>query len=248
MKRDTGPHPAIDRLRKLASSRRLISRCGPTAFAGDELQSQIDAAKTRAAQWLCDSATKDTEDRVFRLLAFDYAAVPPEQSERAVAELLEMQRSDGGWAQLSNMDSDAYATATVLVALHRAGVKTSVAACMRGLQFLLDSQLNDGSWQVASRSQPFQKYFESGFPHGQDQFISTTATAWATLALLFFLPEQEPRPIETLTGTFPLELPEADLSAFDVWGSPFHRCANRPGESETRFAGLVSSSRYRAAQ
>ena len=44
-------------------------------------------------------------------------------------------------------------------------------------------QKPDGSWHVKTRSQPIQKYFESGFPHGQDQFISISATCWAVLAL-----------------------------------------------------------------
>jgi hypothetical protein len=36
---------------------------------------------------------------------------------------------------------------------------------------------------VASRSRPFQPYFESGFPYGKDQFISAAASNWATMAL-----------------------------------------------------------------
>jgi hypothetical protein len=28
-----------------------------------------------------------------------------------------------------------------------------------------------------------QPYFESGFPHGHDQWISQSATAWAVMAL-----------------------------------------------------------------
>ena len=51
-------------------------------------------------------------------------------------------------------------------------------------------QTEFGSWHVKSRSKPFQKYFETGFPHAQDQFISTTATAWSTIALLLALPTQ----------------------------------------------------------
>jgi len=30
---------------------------------------------------------------------------------------------------------------------------------------------------------PFQPYFESGFPHGDDQWISAAATSWAAMAL-----------------------------------------------------------------
>ena len=54
--------------------------------------------------------------------------------------------------------------------------------------FLLASQLEDGSWLVRSRSKPFQKYFESGFPHGKDQFISCAATGWAVTALALACP------------------------------------------------------------
>ena len=49
-------------------------------------------------------------------------------------------------------------------------------------------QRPDGSWHVRSRSKPFQTYFESGFPHGKDQFISMAATGWATTALALACP------------------------------------------------------------
>ena len=49
--------------------------------------------------------------------------------------------------------------------------------------FLLRSQLPDGSWRVATRAEPIQAYFESGFPHGHDQWISQSGTAWAVMAL-----------------------------------------------------------------
>jgi hypothetical protein len=54
-----------------------------------------------------------------------------------------------------------------------------------GSQFLLRTQLADGSWYVKSRAFPFQPYFESGFPHGHDQWISASATNWATMALVY---------------------------------------------------------------
>jgi hypothetical protein len=36
---------------------------------------------------------------------------------------------------------------------------------------------------VKTRSIWLQPYFESGFPYGRDQFISTAGTAWASMAL-----------------------------------------------------------------
>ncbi|HET9402192.1 MAG TPA: hypothetical protein VFO34_14705, partial [Candidatus Acidoferrales bacterium] len=43
--------------------------------------------------------------------------------------------------------------------------------------------LADGSWFVRSRAIPLQPYFESGFPHAHDQFVSAAGTNWATRAL-----------------------------------------------------------------
>ena len=51
------------------------------------------------------------------------------------------------------------------------------------MRFLLGTQLEDGSWYVRSRAIPVQPYFDSEFPHGQDQFISAAATNWAISAL-----------------------------------------------------------------
>ncbi len=57
------------------------------------------------------------------------------------------------------------------------------AVFRKGVDYLMRTQASDGSWQVRSRAIWFQPYFESGFPYGQDQFISSAGTAWAVLAL-----------------------------------------------------------------
>ena len=58
-----------------------------------------------------------------------------------------------------------------------------------GIKYLIKIRKEDGSWFVKSRSKPFQTYYESGFPHGKDQFISVAASGWATTALLLSLAE-----------------------------------------------------------
>ena len=60
----------------------------------------------------------------------------------------------------------------------------SVGARAEDQRFLLDSQLDDGLWLVQSCSKAIQTDFESGFPHGEHQFISISGTNWATMALL----------------------------------------------------------------
>ncbi len=80
--------------------------------------------------------------------------------------------------------SDACSTGSALVALHLAGGVAPIhSTYRRGVQFLIRHQHDDGSWLVKSRSHPFQTYFESGFPHGADQFISAAASGWAVAAL-----------------------------------------------------------------
>jgi hypothetical protein len=137
-----------------------------------------------AAAWLTTAAPQSNEDRVFRLLGLTWAGAPNDVRQPAVRDLLASQRSDGGWAQIATMTSDAYATGAALVALHEAGVRNTDSAYRRGVQFLLDTQLADGSWLVRTRSHPSQIFFESGFPHGASQFISAAATNWATQALI----------------------------------------------------------------
>ena len=152
---------------------------------------QRDRAETRnasATQWLLKTPAKDTEDGVFRLLALKEVgatdAVPS-----AVNALLASQRADGGWGQLATMTSDAYATGTVLVALNWAGgLSTDHPAYRRGVGYLVRTQLADGTWRVKTRSKPFQPYYEGGFPHGKDQFISSAASGWAATALVLASP------------------------------------------------------------
>ena len=103
--------------------------------------------------------------------------------ERASA-LLSMQHDDGGWSQLPALGSDAYATGQALVALERSGaISTADAAYQSGVDFLLRTQLADGSWLVHSRSFPVQPYKESGYPHGPDQWISASGSSWSAMAL-----------------------------------------------------------------
>jgi hypothetical protein len=157
---------------------------------GTPAQKERIARRTEAARgWLLRTNAKDTEDRVHRLWGLDAAGAPDKVVRAAADELARSQRKDGGWSQTDALESDAYATGSALVALHQAGgLATTDPAYRRGVAFLLKSQRDDGSWLVRSRSKPFQTYFESGFPHGKDQFISMAASAWATTALALTLP------------------------------------------------------------
>ena len=149
---------------------------------------RIDAAKG----WLVKTAAKDNEDRVFRLIGLVAAKAESGDIEQATEDLVKTQREDGGWRQTDSMASDPYATATALYALQTAGgLKVDDAAIRKGVAFLLGTQEDDGTWFVKTHSKPVQRYFESGFPHGKDQFISCAATGWATAVLALATPSKK---------------------------------------------------------
>lgn len=154
-------------------------------YRPESKQDNIEPRVDKARAWFIKTQPKDTEDRVFHLRGLKVSGADDKYLLAASEELIKQQRKDGGWAQLDKLESDAYATGSVLVALHEsAALSTKDEAYQRGVQFLLKTQKDDGSWHIQSRSKPFQTYFESGFPHGKDQWISSAGTSWATMALV----------------------------------------------------------------
>ena len=140
-----------------------------------------------AVQWLEDTASFDNEDKEHRLRALHL--VKSSSWKKEGAKLLAAQREDGGWAQLPQMNSDAYATGSSLSALLDTGViDVETEVYQRGVGFLLKKQKADGSWFVQSRTNPTRPFYHSLFPHKHNQFISVSATAWSTYALLQSFP------------------------------------------------------------
>ena len=124
-----------------------------------------------------------------QLLGMKWANTDVNLLKKRADRLLSMQHDDGGWSQLPTLGSDAYATGQALVALERSGAISALdSAYQRGVDFLLRTQLADGSWLVHSRSFPVQPYKESGYPHGPDQWISASGSSWAAMALGFAAP------------------------------------------------------------
>ena len=147
-----------------------------------EVQARID----RARQWLDATPAQTHEDKVFRLWGLKWSGMAAARRSELGTLLLKEQRADGGWAQLNDMDSDAYATGQALVVLHQANkMDPRSNAYRKGVSYLLQQQGEDGSWRVKTRCEPVQEYFESGFPHDASQFISIAATSWAARALMY---------------------------------------------------------------
>ncbi len=154
------------------------------AFAPPAQRAEYQKSIDRARVWLTTAEPDSTEERAFRLLGLYWSGAPAAALQGAARDLLSTQRADGGWAQLEAMGSDAYASGEALVALRESrAVEPTNRAYRKGLEYLLHTQIDDGTWIVESRAVPIQAYFESGFPYGVNQWISAAATCWATTAL-----------------------------------------------------------------
>lgn len=151
-------------------------------YAADGDEAACNDAIARAVVWLKRAKPQSVQDRAFHLLGLAWGGTAPDAA--SVRALAAMQRADGGWGQLAHMESDAYATGEALFALATAGrMAPADPVFQKGVDYLLATQADDGTWQVKTRAIWLQPYFESGFPYGRDQFISTAGTAWAAMAL-----------------------------------------------------------------
>jgi ankyrin repeat protein len=158
-----------------------------TAYGPPGRRQELQGRVGRARDLLRRTAPANTQDETFKLLGLVWSDAPRAEVARQSERLMKLQRTDGGWAQTTTMAPDAYSTGQALYALRAAGTAVASAAYQHGTQFLLRTQLEDGSWFVRSRGFAFQPYFDTGFPHGRDQFISAAATSWAAIALAYTL-------------------------------------------------------------
>jgi len=151
---------------------------------------EIAGSLQRARQWLLAAEPKSAEERGMRLMGLVWTDAPRTRVAAAIKEIRDRQEASGGWSQFARTGPDAYATGLSLYALHVAGVPPTDAAYRKGVAFLLGSQYQDGAWLVKTHSFPVQRYFESGFPFGRHQWISSAGTSWASLAIAQTLPDR----------------------------------------------------------
>jgi ankyrin repeat protein len=180
------PYPAADARPPICSDyigQTVVSMRALQLYAPKADKAAYDQAVQLAASWIAKAKSANNEDRSYRLLGLAWYGKNKEATQKAMGELLATQRPDGGWSDLDSMESGAYATGKSLYALQVAGLPASDAAYARAVKYLLSTQQEDGSWYVKTRAMALQPFFDAGFPHGFDQWISAAGTNWATIAL-----------------------------------------------------------------
>ena len=136
------------------------------------LKADTAARVARGRAWLQSHSAPETEDRTYQLLGLWWAGAGRDVLAPLARALAKTQQADGGWNSLAGRASDAYSTGEALIALHDAGeLSTADQVWRRGAEFLLRTQVADGTWHVPTRLPSWVNppYFESGYPYKRDQ-------------------------------------------------------------------------------
>ena len=156
----------------------------PHVPADPKEKSTMRESRDNAAAWLTKTPSTDTtQAAAIQLLVKVLAGESAKSLQPEGDSLMSRQKRDGGWAQLQDLASDAYATGQVLYVLNLAGVKSNRAEVQRGLAFLVATQEENGSWPMLLRAQPGEKRGTNRVP------ITYFGSAWATLALMRTMPK-----------------------------------------------------------
>ena len=171
-------------------SHTAMAVAGLTSYQLPGRKEQIERSLRRAQQWLLAAEPESAEERGMRLMGLVWTRAPRLRIEAALRDIRAHQDATGGWSQFGRTQPDAYATGLTLFAMSVAGVSATDDEYQKGVAFLRDTQYQDGTWLVRTHSFPIQRYFESGFPFGRHQWISTAGTSWAALAIAETLPDK----------------------------------------------------------
>jgi squalene-hopene/tetraprenyl-beta-curcumene cyclase len=141
-----------------------------------ESSAAATAARDRGVEWLSANEPGATIDaRALRLLIEQGWGQAARRAD-ALNELLEGQHPDGGWGWQPNDPSEAWPTGVALYVLSQCDDDGLDSAMHRGRDFLVNTQLDDGSWLVEGKltsSSEMSSYF---------------GTVWAIVGLSRTLP------------------------------------------------------------
>jgi hypothetical protein len=157
------------------------------AETGPDASESQRASLQKAISWLDAAKPSDLhQDKALKVLLGARAGKKRESMQTTIDELLALQRADGGWSQtVPEPKSDAFATGQTLYVLSLAGYTAEQPEIKRAIDFLIATQLPDGSWPMISRSTP------DGSPGSSKLLtpINCAAASWVTLGLARLVPK-----------------------------------------------------------
>jgi hypothetical protein len=174
----------------LADSNEIMTIWTVLALSAKDLPNEAAAAtREKARKWLAENPRGEShQSQITRLLLDLHFGTPRNELQPAIDRLLKLQNEDGGWSQIAERGSDAYATGQTLYVLGRAGENaTNNAAVAKAQSWLVGKQQADGTWNMTPRpNKPGDKESEKTGP------ITYVGTAWAALGLIRTTPAAEP--------------------------------------------------------
>ena len=166
-----------------------------TAWSIMAMEAGTDASKpspereaiAKAKAWLNGQAPTSHQTKVFKIWMALREKKTRAELQPSLDELLALQQPNGGWRQVPEMASDAYATGQTLYVLSLAGYTAHQPQIKRGIDFLIANQKPDGSWPMISRSTLGPKRV----PTKLLTPITCAAGSWATLSLVKLVPKSK---------------------------------------------------------
>lgn len=147
--------------------------CGVLRQAGT---AKFAAALRKGERWLCRIRVVSIPDAAAVQLACGSSRDPDAvaQCGRSLELLRQSQGADGGWGPFRNAPPEPFDTAIALLALKAMPADADrEAMIVRGRDYLIATQLDNGSWPETTR------------PAGAESYAQRLSTAgWATLSLL----------------------------------------------------------------
>lgn len=153
---------------------------------GEPVPESRQVAIQKGSAWLAGAAKENFQDVVLDVVLASRAGKSREEMQGLIDKVLAQQRPDGGWAQLAEMPSDAFATGQSLYALSLVGYRAEQPEIARAIDFLVSTPGGgSGSWPMTSRSTP------DGSPGSAKPVdgITCAAAAWGTLGLVGVAPK-----------------------------------------------------------
>jgi hypothetical protein len=105
-------------------------------------------AADRALAWIASHEPVTTQDQAFRIIALMHYGTPEHKriAWSTAESLAAQQQPDGGWKEAPPMKgSNAFATGQALYAFKQAGISVESEMFRRGVGYLMERQVNDGS-------------------------------------------------------------------------------------------------------
>lgn len=170
--------PAENRPPPFFESDEVATLLALLALEGGVTSDEVRGSRQKAIDWLAKADETDTTQAAALRLLWKKRSEPAADVQPHIERFFNRQHSDGGFAQLADRASDAYATGQSLYLLNLLGVPSDRPEIQRAVGFLVATQRDDGSWDMTRRGH------EGVTPSANVVPIKYFGSAWATLGLI----------------------------------------------------------------